>query len=129
MTPLQFEQAKTQQTEDVKTYTKLNTGVQALANTSAAMKPTLDAADSLLNAGAATGWGAHEIQYAKQVLARLGGDPNAAMTLEAFGKQMAAFINQQTNTLKSESIEMGGSSMRIFANQIENMQKASPSLD
>jgi hypothetical protein len=129
MTPLQYEGAKTQQSKDIDVYTKLNTGVQALANTSAAMRPTLDAATSLLNAGAATGWHAEHIQTAQQILARIGGNPNGAMNLEAFGKQMAAFINQQTNTLKSESIEMGGSSMRIFANQIENMQKASPSLD
>jgi hypothetical protein len=129
MTPLQYEGAKTQQGKDIDVYTKLNTGVQALANTSAAMRPTLDAATSLLNAGAATGWHAEHIQTAQQILARIGGNPNGAMNLEAFGKQMAAFINQQTNTLKADSIEMGGSSMRIFANQIENMQKASPSLD
>jgi hypothetical protein len=72
----------------------------------------------------------------RQIVARLaewfpkaGFNPNAAQTLEGFGKQMAAFINQQTNTLKSESIEMGGNSMRIFSTQIDNMQKASPHPD
>jgi hypothetical protein len=128
MTPLQFEAAKTQQGKDIDVYTKLNTGIQSMANTGVAMLPTLQAADSLLGAGAATGWGSDKILTAKQILARFGGDPNGAVTLEAFGKQMAAFINQQTNTLKSEAVEIGGTG-RIFSQMVDNMQKASPSPD
>jgi hypothetical protein len=128
MTPLQYEAAKTQQGKDIDVYSKLNTGVQSMANTGVAMLPTLQAADSLLSAGAATGWASDKILAGKQILARIGGDPNGAMTLEAFGKQMAAFINQQTNTLKSEAMEIGGTG-RIFAQMVENMQKASPSPD
>ena len=56
MTPLQYERAKTQQGKDVDVYTKLNTGIQAMANTSVGMLPTLQAARSLIDAGAATGW-------------------------------------------------------------------------
>jgi hypothetical protein len=41
---------------------------------------------------------------------------------------MAAFINQQTNTLKSEAVEIGGTG-RIFSQMVDNMQKASPSPD
>jgi hypothetical protein len=129
MTPLQFERVKAQQAEDIKTFGKLNTGMQAMANTGVAMLPTLHAARSLIDAGAATGWGSDKILAAKQMLARIGGDPSGAMKLEAFGKQMAAFINQQSNTLRGEAIEMGGNSVRIFASQMENMQKASPSPD
>jgi hypothetical protein len=128
MSVLQMKQAEAQQGEDVKRFAKLNTGVQALGNTGVAMLPTLQAADSLLNAGAATGWGSDKVLTAKQVLARIGGDQNGALTLEAFGKQMSAFINQQTNTLKAEAAEMGGTG-RIFSQMVENMQKASPSPD
>jgi hypothetical protein len=127
-TVTQQKAAETAAGKEAEQYVKLDTGVQALANTSVGMLPTLQAADSLLNAGAATGWGADKVLAGKQILARVGGDPNGAMTLEAFGKQMAAFINQQTNTLRADATEMG-STGRIFSQQIENMQKASPSLE
>jgi hypothetical protein len=138
MTPLQYKQAEEQQKFDTERFGKLQTGVQSMANTGVGMLPTLQAADSLLDAGASTGWGADKILAGKQIVARMAGwvgpdvakriglDPNAALTSEAFQKQMAAFINQQTNTLKSEAIEMG-STGRIFSTQIDNMVKASPS--
>jgi hypothetical protein len=138
MTPLQYEAAKTQQGKDIDVYTKLNTGVQAMANTGVGMLPTLQAARSLIDAGAATGWGADRALSARQFLVRVaeqfpdvakkvGFSLDSAQTLEGFGKQMAMFINEQTSNLKAEAIEMGGTSGRIFAQQVENMQKASPS--
>jgi hypothetical protein len=130
MTPLQFEQAKSLQGEDVKLYSKLYAGISAMGNTAAQSLPQLQAARSIVQSkDFYSGLWQPGNLYVKQFKAMVGLDPNAAMTQEAFTKTMSSFVLKQTDDLRAQALEQAGSSGRIFAQQIELMVKAAPSTE
>lgn len=127
-TPMEQARATKQMEADVPVYTKLNQGIQALANTAVEGMPMIQIAKSTINTpGFYSGIGSGANLAVKQVGAALGLAPEAALSQEAFQKAMAAFMLNQTNTLKAQATEMGGTSSRIFSQQVDSMTKASPS--
>src|SRR4029077_15303275 len=91
--PLQYEQAKTQQTEDAKQYTKLYTGISGMGNSAAQSLPQIQAAQSIIDSpDFYSGPGAQAKLLWKQALAVSGLNPNAAVSMEAFNKTMSSFV-------------------------------------
>jgi hypothetical protein len=101
-----------------------------------ALKPHLDAMRAVMNNPnfvSGTGVGLQEalnkIRSNPAFAGLPGYDPNAALPNEAMRKVLAASIQNQVSTLKAEAAEMGGSSGRLFQQQISLMEKASQNPD
>jgi hypothetical protein len=92
------------------------------------LKPSLSVAKSILNNPAfysGTG-GQWSLDWNK--IKSVYGNQNAAQLQEAFSKVTASTLLQQSNELKLEMLQAGGQAGRIFAQQVELMQRAAPQL-
>lgn len=115
---------------DAQQYSKLLGGLQGAGNNAASMLPHIQMAKALINSpdfysGSAEG----AVLGYKRFLAATGIDPGASLPQEAFRKTMAANILNQVDDLKATATEMGAGSSRIFASQIDLMEKAAQNPD
>lgn len=105
------------------------TGIQALARQSEDLKPYTDLSRSLLSDPKTyTGPFGDLSLSANRLKAAAGGDPNAAMLQEALGKVTAQSVLNQINQQRDQLMEAGGSAGRIFAQQVNLVEKAAPQL-
>jgi hypothetical protein len=128
--PLQVEKATEQQKLETASYNKLYMGLQAQGHTSAGMLDSIATAKSMIYSpdfysGTAEG----PVLAWKRALSALGISPGASLPQEAFRKVMASNILHQVDDMKAAATEMGGATGRIFASQIELMEKAAQNPD
>jgi hypothetical protein len=129
--PLQYETAKKISDTDVTQYGKVLSGLSGQANTAAAMLPNIQMTKALINdpgfySGTAEGT---MLAFKKAAAALRVSEEDAAVPQEAFRKVMAANILHQVDDIKAASAEMGQSTSRIFASQIDLMEKAAQNPD
>ena len=125
-----IEQQKKQATSDVEQYAGLHKGLAGAGMTAANSLQYTQAAAGLLNDPQFYSGSLENVDLAwKRALSGLGISPGAALPQEAFRKVMAANILQQVNALKAEAETMGEKGGRIFASQIDLMEKAAQNPD
>lgn len=126
--PAEVEAASEQAKGQAQYYTKLYSGIQALGDTAANSKNDIEVAKAAIHdPNFMSGLGENYNLMYKKFLA-LGGSPDA-LPQEVFRKVMAANILQQTNSMKAAAEEMGANSTRLFASQIDMMEKAAQNPD
>lgn len=125
-----IKRAEEQGKSDVTQYAGLHKGLAGAGLTAAQSMPYVEIAKGLIEHPDFYSGSAEGINLAwKRALAGLGLNPNAPLPQEAFRKVMAANIMQQVNNLKAEQESMGQQGGRIFASQIELMEKAAQNPD
>lgn len=93
------------------------------------LKPYLDLTKSIINSpGVYTGIGANRMLDINRVRAAFG-DQKAAMLQESLNKVRAQAVLNTINVQKDEMMEAGGTSSRIFSQQIAQVEKAVPGLE
>jgi hypothetical protein len=133
-TPAQLEAAKTQATKqtesDVAQYGELHKGLAGAGLAAANGYDYNRQAKALLSDPSFYSGSMEGANLAiKRFLSGVGIDPGAALPQEAFRKVMAANIQQQITSLKAETEAMGEKGGRIFAPQIELMERAAQNPD
>jgi len=129
-TPIDYDAAKEQATLDRKRGDALYKGLQASYRAEADMREHRQAMKGIINdPNFASGTGYELTTGWKKFWASVpswmpGYDPNAPTANEAIRKVTAQNILNQTDQLKAEAGEMGGSQGRLFQQQIELMHEA-----
>lgn len=125
-----IKQREKQNEADVAQYNTLHKGLAGAGMTAANSLQYTQQAKGLINAPEFYSGSAEQVVLGyRRALAGLGIDPGGALPQEAFRKVMAANILQQINALKAEAESMGQTGGRIFASQIDLMEKAAQNPD
>jgi hypothetical protein len=129
-TPVDMKKVEKRNDTDVTEYSKLYTGLSSAGTTSAQMLPNIQLAKGLINDPQFYSGSAEALNLGyKRFLSSVGIEPGASLPQEAFRKVMASTILHQVDDMKAAATEMGSSSSRIFASQIELMEKAAQNPD
>jgi hypothetical protein len=110
---------------------KLFAGISGAAQEARRNGEYLTLAKSILsNPDMYSGFGADRVLDANKLKLWAGGDPKRAMLMEGLQKINASSVLSQLNQQRDEIVqETGGTSGRIFAQQVDQINKASPSLE
>ena len=122
---VQGEELKNEVVQSQKTYN----GLQAQATQyQKSMKPYLDLSRSILNSPDMYSGAGGNISLDYNKMAALLGNQRAAVLQEALQKVTATSVLGQINQQRDELQEAGGTSSRIFSQQVGLVEKAAPSL-
>lgn len=115
---------------DVQRGAKMMSGIEAQASQyERDMKPYLDLSRSILNdPNNYTGIGAGARLNWEKIKTAFGGDPRTAAMMEGLQKVTATSVLGQINMQRDQIMEAGGSGGRIFAQQVDLVEKAAPQL-
>jgi len=127
--PIEYERNKELQKGAITRSDKTYSGLQAqAAQYERDLKPYLDISRSVLNDPSMyTGTGANIALNVNRIRAAFGNNA-PAMLQEALQKVTASSVLGQINTQRDQLMEAGGASSRIFAQQVELVEKAAPAL-
>lgn len=125
--PIAFEGQKAVQAANIKHSEALEGGIQSMANASATMLDNVRLQKSIVNNPEFYSGPANEAaMFLKRAVPSLAGSP---APMELYRKILNANMLHMIDTMKASSQEMGTTSTRIFSAQIDQIEKASGTLD
>lgn len=127
--PIDFQRRQEEQKGQIAQSQKTYNGIQAQSSQyERDLKPYLSISKAVLNDPAMyTGTGG-DLSLALNKLKAIYGDQKGAMLQEALAKVTASSVLSQINTQRDQLMEAGGSSGRIFSQQVDLVEKAAPAL-
>lgn len=125
--PLEYEGAKKTQDAELKHFDNLNTGIQALGNTSAGMLQNVNLQNSLVNhPDFYSGTGESTVLFLKRAFPKWAGD---AAPMELYKKVLSKNMLETVTAMKEEGKAAGLESTRLFAPMIKMVEDANGTLD